>query len=239
MIGEGISIMLKRLGLVVLVVALVAVIAPVQAAFTNTIDLKSVALSGCTAGSVHAFWGGAHFAAGTPVIVTQELLAGDERMYYFNGPQPIPFDIDEDWMLLYMGFMSKTVPDGTIMTAYARLADPGGAWETSDTIMYYCDTGEIFSAPAPGPDMVALPAQAVVGQFVKSTPIYFAPSADAAHPSMVMEAGKTLWVLGVDASGGFFKVLLSGQPFWVPVDSMGPNYDDVWNGTPLPGTVVE
>jgi hypothetical protein len=54
-----------------------------------------------------------------------------------------------------------------------------------------------------------------------------------------MEAGKTAYVYGVDASGGFYKVMLSGQFFWVPVNTMGPNFDSVWNGRPLPTNVVD
>ena len=49
----------------------------------------------------------------------------------------------------------------------------------------------------------------------------------------------TLWVYGVDASGSYYKVMLAGKFFWVPVNAMGPNYDDVWNGTPLPTGAVE
>lgn len=92
--------------------------------------------------------------------------------------------------------------------------------------------------PVPGPDLVNLPSGSVVGAFVTSTPAYFAPQAGAAT-STVLDAGKTLWVLGVDASGQFYKVVLAGKYFWVPVRSMGPNYDEVWQGTPLPTTVVD
>jgi hypothetical protein len=88
-----------------------------------------------------------------------------------------------------------------------------------------------------GPDMVPIPSTAVVGSFVTTTAIYFAPQADAAS-TIVMEAGKTAWVYGVDASGQFYKVMLSGQFFWVPVNTMGPNFDDVWQGRPLPTDVV-
>jgi hypothetical protein len=97
---------------------------------------------------------------------------------------------------------------------------------------YVVETGEL-----PGPDMVPIPSTAVVGAFVATTPIYFAPQADAAT-TILMEAGKTAWVYGVDASGGFYKVMLAGKFFWVPVKTMGPNYDAVWNGKPLPTDVV-
>jgi hypothetical protein len=91
---------------------------------------------------------------------------------------------------------------------------------------------------APGPDMVYIPPEAVVGTFLADTPVYFAPRADTAT-NTVIEAGKTMWVYGVDESGAFYKVMLSGKFFWVPVSSMGPTYDEVWNGSPLPAVVAE
>jgi hypothetical protein len=101
------------------------------------------------------------------------------------------------------------------------------------------DAGEpAVQEPVPGPDLVDLPSGSVVGAFVTTTPAYFAPQANAAT-STVLDAGKTLWVLGVDASGQFYKVVLAGKYFWVPVSSMGPNYDEVWQGTPLPTNVIE
>lgn len=98
--------------------------------------------------------------------------------------------------------------------------------------------GAVATSDTPGPDMVPIPDQAVVGAVVSDTVVYFAPQADAAT-DIVIEAGKTLWVYGVDASGAYYQVMLSGKLFWVPVGTMGPNYDDVWNGTPLPTAVVE
>ena len=89
-----------------------------------------------------------------------------------------------------------------------------------------------------GSDQVPIPAGSVVGSFVVTTALYTAPSADAAT-TFVMNAGQTLWVYGVDASGQYYQVQLAGQLLWVPVSTMGPNYDAVWNGTPLPTTVVK
>ncbi len=89
----------------------------------------------------------------------------------------------------------------------------------------------------PGPDMVPLPADAVVGIFTANTELLVSPG--GLGSGVVMEAGKTVWVLGVDSTGMYYKVLVSGQAAWVPVGSMGPNFDDVWNGAPLPTTVVD
>ncbi len=92
--------------------------------------------------------------------------------------------------------------------------------------------------PRPGPDMVAIPDYAVVGQFTQTTVALFAPRADAVS-NTVIEQGNTLWVLGMDKSGQFYKVVLSGKYLWVPVSTIEPNFDAVWQGKPLPTTVVQ
>jgi hypothetical protein len=153
-----------------------------------------------------------------------------------------------------------SVPAGTIVGLYASIGDPSPAPDNTIEwfVSYVCDTGVVVDscfgdygtcpqsaetvqpnppADRPGPDMVPIPSTAVVGAFVVTTPIYFAPQADAGTAT-VMEAGKTVWVFGVDASGQFYKVMLAGKFFWVPVSSMGPNYDNVWRGKPLPTDVV-
>jgi len=55
----------------------------------------------------------------------------------------------------------------------------------------------------------------------------------------VLPAGKTAWVLGQDASGQFYKIVWTCTMLWVPVSTMGPNFDAVWNGAPLPTNVVQ
>jgi hypothetical protein len=79
--------------------------------------------------------------------------------------------------------------------------------------------------------------QAVVGQVTTTTPTYFAPHLDAATDT-VLEAGSTWWVSGVDASGAFYKTSVACSEVWVPVSAMGPNFDEVWQGTPLPTTMI-
>jgi hypothetical protein len=91
---------------------------------------------------------------------------------------------------------------------------------------------------AAGPDMVSMPANAVVGTFNAATPL-MAHIGDTPNAAYMMQPGQSLWVFGVDASGAYYQVLLSGQLYWVPVSSMGPTYDAVWNGAPLPASVVE
>lgn len=90
----------------------------------------------------------------------------------------------------------------------------------------------------PGSDMVTLPDTAVSGKFVSTTALYWAPKPGAVTDA-VMKAGQTLWVLGVDSTGQYYQVVLSGKYLWVPVWTMAPNPDQVWLSHPLPTTVVD
>jgi hypothetical protein len=93
---------------------------------------------------------------------------------------------------------------------------------------------------APGCDVQISLAGAVSGAFTQTTATYWEPSADAmTSPPVIIEAGKTYYVFGQDASESYYKVLLQCTFLWVPKDTVGPNYDDVWNGAPLPTTIVE
>lgn len=82
-----------------------------------------------------------------------------------------------------------------------------------------------------------IPAQAVVGQFHENSELYWTPGA-MIQPMQYIEAGKTYYVAGLDASGGYYKVLVSCDWVWVRASTVGPNYDEVWNGAPLPTEIV-
>ena len=83
-----------------------------------------------------------------------------------------------------------------------------------------------------------IPSTAVVGAFVANAPLYFEPG-EFVQPYTEIAAGSTAWVLGKDASGEYYKIIWVCDYLWVPVNTLGPNYDAVWNGTPLPQDVVE
>ncbi|MBI5957961.1 MAG: hypothetical protein HY866_04450 [Chloroflexi bacterium] len=102
-----------------------------------------------------------------------------------------------------------------------------------------CTGGEAVEVP--GCDMfINLPTTSVVGAFVSNAQTYWAADLNkaTADPSIVIPAGKTAWVLGVSSSQEFYKILWSCTLLWVPTSTMGPNYDLVWNGKPLPTNVV-
>jgi hypothetical protein len=95
------------------------------------------------------------------------------------------------------------------------------------------------SPPVGGCDTtINIPSQAVVGQFVTNASAYFEPGNLITNPPVTIEAGKTYWVAGQDATGMYRKVLLGCTWVWVQSNTVGPNYDDVWHGKPLPTNVV-
>jgi len=95
------------------------------------------------------------------------------------------------------------------------------------------------NAAVPGCDvLMALPSTSVVGAFVSDALLYAEPGV-ATYPELTLATGKTAWVLGMDKTGQYYKILWVCNYLWVKVGTMGPNYDAVWQGRPLPTNVVE
>lgn len=85
---------------------------------------------------------------------------------------------------------------------------------------------------------IPIPNGSVVGAFTADAPTYWSPG-NQTDPLITIGEGNTAWVLGMDSTGQYYKIVWVCDYLWVPVGTMGPNYDDVWNGTPLPTSVVE
>lgn len=143
------------------------------------------------------------------------------------------------------GPSAYSVPDGTIITfrvtSYNGPDRTGGVAYVS-TLNVDCTTGlaviiEDTVENTPGCDaLMYIPASAVGATITADTPVYWTPGelSDEVFP-----AGTTLRAIGVDASGMYTKVLFGCGYYWVPSSAIGPNYDSVWNGAPLPTDVVE
>ncbi len=86
--------------------------------------------------------------------------------------------------------------------------------------------------------LLPIPETAVGGAFVADAPVYWKPG-ELTTPLVTIKAGNTARVIGQDASGQYYKIIWACDFVWVPKASMGPNYDAVWNGAPLPTAVVE
>ena len=110
---------------------------------------------------------------------------------------------------------------------------------TPDGGCFAIDNIETNLAALPGCDvLMPIPATAVGGTFVADAPVYWKPG-ELTSPLVTIPAGKTAWVLGQDASGQYYKIVWVCDLVWVPKATLGPNYDAVWNGAPLPTEVVE
>jgi hypothetical protein len=51
---------------------------------------------------------------------------------------------------------------------------------------------------------------------------------------VVVRAGTSWWI--IDTAPGYYRIWITcdATPVWVPSFLMTPNYDEVWNGAPLP-----
>ncbi len=110
---------------------------------------------------------------------------------------------------------------------------------------YYFDSGDrgnvrlTVSCQVAGCDaLVPIPSQAVSGAFTQDAQIYWAPG-KLVEPLMTIPAGNTYLVAGEDATHMYRKILIACNWVWVLKDKVGPNFDAVWNGKPLPTDVVE
>lgn len=230
---------MKRAVIFLVIVLLVVAMLPLQTAQAVTgfhFEITGlIGTSGCSLGDGAIYKIDLKWMNASTYTYEGKLFADGELLAHVVGggmAPPVLNYVDYAWAIAPL---PKNLPAKTVMTVKDKWTVDG---ETqTDEFSYYCDGG-FPTGGGVGPDMVPIPATAVVGSFVQTTAIYFEPSANAAT-NLVMEAGKTAWVYGMDASGGYYKVMLSGQFFWVPVSTMGPNYDEVWNGKPLPTEVVE
>jgi hypothetical protein len=101
------------------------------------------------------------------------------------------------------------------------------------------DGSAAVAEPLPGCDvLINIPDQAVMGTFTDYALVYWMPG-EATYPPVVIDAGKSYLVTGLDESSMYYQVLLSCEWVWVEAGLVGPTYDDVWGGQALPTDIVE
>jgi hypothetical protein len=136
----------------------------------------------------------------------------------------------------YPGAMTETVIEDAEVYALDFELDP---FDGQAAVTW---TADCRDAPDELPPVlgcgIELTANAAVGTFLTDIVPSWAAQDDC-HTQVTINAGQTAWVLGVDETGAFYKIVWACQYLWVPVEVMGPNPDAVWNNTPLPTTVVE
>ncbi len=99
--------------------------------------------------------------------------------------------------------------------------------------------GDINAGGLAGCDaLIAIPSTAVGATLVADTPLYWAPG-QITDPLVSLQAGKNVRAIGLDATSQYYQILFQCRFLWVPANTLGPNYDAVWNGAPLPTAVVK
>lgn len=152
-----------------------------------------------------------------------------------------PGFLDNDWFVFNVNDRGLAtgdwpLPADSILTIEVKLLDASEQVLSIDTYQFTCNADDLYDISTPGCDQyLNIPSNAVVGEFVTDAPVYWKPG-ESAKPPVTIEAGNTAWVLGTDASGAYYKIIWVCDQVYVPVNSMGPNNDAVWNGTPLPTT---
>ena len=235
---------MKKVRLVALVVlvalALSGVLVP-QRAETASVDPSWEILEGepdsCSGDGISGF--------SIMVEVKASAPASEKGQFVVPGYGQVGYTVDSsfsgDGEFSFFVFASApySVPDHTpvtlTVTTYNGANYTGGVSYVS-TMTWDCTTGEEIVA---GCDvLMPIPATAVGGTFVADAPVYWEPG-ELTSPLVTIKAGNTARVLGLDASGQYYKIIWVCDFLWVPKATLGPNYDAVWNGAPLPTGVVE
>ncbi len=215
----------------------------------KSFQVLSVTTTGCNSGEFGMSVQLGNFDGGTYNVRTVVTVAG---LVYMNENATLSGytgDVVRDWHIFNnfsYGSVSNMgtypIPSGELMWLNFSLERPvGTVLYTWTLIVDGCDTGVIQSngpgtAPAAGCDTLTIPATAVGATITADTHVYWAPGEASEE---VFPAGLTLRALGVNSTGAFTKVLFACGYYWVPTSVIGPNYDQVWNGAPLPTGVVQ
>lgn len=102
---------------------------------------------------------------------------------------------------------------------------PGQPTTTAVTPTATVDNGRPCTYP--------LPPNAVQGRVMVTLFALYDPD-PGAITDVVIPAGTSWWI--TDTSLGYYRIWIAchATPVWVPAFLMTPNYDEVWNGAPLP-----
>jgi len=234
---------------------LVSFVMLIAVAFVLAVSPSSAASNG-HAGTIGS---GAQFdlynvnlVAGTHVMATlvcAELSPGNRPLdpvlsVYFPGSDPndtINADVYND-----DGFGLDDDPNGVDCNAF----DSSRVFFTAPVTGVYTLRADGFGS-ATGPYILSItdsppgcdaslniPSTAAMGAFVADAPVYSNPGV-LIDPPITIPAGKTFWVLGLDATGQYYQIYLECSSVWVPASAVGPNFDDLWQGRPLPTEIKE
>jgi hypothetical protein len=229
--------------LAVILAALLAVILPASAQTTPWINIISVTYPACTPDEYPRItyeYGMSSDFPYPPVFHSWKLT--NQRTGLFSTFEASLFP--DEYNLLTDSSISIPVPagtqDGDTLILHVDVSDAIGFLHDSDQVSWTCSGEEEAVEPEGGCDtMIYIPPWAVGGTFNQTVQVFWAPGKLTTNPPVIIEGDKTAWVLGVDETGGYYKFLWACQFLWAPVGTLSPNFDDVWQGRPLPTEVVE
>jgi hypothetical protein len=147
-------------------------------------------------------------------------------------------------------FDAGTLTPGTPVTLTYTIpasGSPAGSIGVGARITGVSGEGDINITPSCVPGGVAasgcttlmgITSTSVVGLFVADTQTYWRPG-DLTNPLVTIPAGKTAWVLGLNSTEEYYKIIWVCNYLWVPVSDMAPNPDHVWNSKPLPTDIIQ
>ncbi len=121
-----------------------------------------------------------------------------------------------------------------------KVYDPDGTLASETEAYGECPSGTAWVKGwgMPGADdFIEYTPWTVGGTLVRDAMLYAMPGQPVV-PEIILPAGKNVLVLGMDASGQYYKIVFAASYLWVEADAVGPNYDAVWGGAPLPTQVV-
>jgi hypothetical protein len=178
-----------------------------------------------------------------PLAVFNTLVEAVDGQGTFLGTKGYSIDYYQSCGL-YQGtivYSQRPVGSVTFKLYYAPLLSPGTEGASQQpTGMTLADTLTIDGdcAAAPGCDQLMPLDGAVMGLFTADAPAYSTPG-QLVVPPVTIQAGKTLYVLGQDASQQYYQVVLACTLLWVPKNTVGPDPEPLWHNTPLPVTIVQ
>ncbi len=222
----------RRIGLMsFMIVILATALWPIAPAHANpaSFDFLAVADAACDPGSYPSFLFKA--SVGANEVILHSWTLENTRTGEVSGPDAFPVG-PGNYHLTYTP--ATAVPAGTEEgdTLKARVEVINIRAEAVVAV------AEISYSCGKAGCGLPIPETAVVGTFLDNTATYFAPG-QLVVPPVVIEMAQTAWTLGVDETEAYRKIIWACQYLWVPESSMGPNFDEVWNGAPLPMIVVE
>jgi hypothetical protein len=183
-------------------------------------------------------------SAGAPALSGPTLTAPSALVEVVDGQGTLLGT--QDYLILQPGLYQGVIvysqtPVGsvTFKLYYAAFLSPGTAGGSQLPLRRtLADTITVPGCASPGCDQLIPMDGAVMGLFRADAPAYSAPG-QLVMPPVTIQADKTLYVFGQDASEQYYQVLLVCTFLWVPKNTLGPDPEPLWHNTPLPTTIVQ